>query len=526
MNIRGEAKLKHGASQLRAVRDLIAYNDLKKHVIDLGFCTLCGACEAACPVHALKVEGGKVNYIHDCSEYLEFCPICYDVCPHTESLLSEALGFITDAPHRRESLGYYRKVLLAQAVDPRLRELSHSGGVVTAVLMNSVKKGFIDSAIVSRAEKETPLKLQPSISLVPDDLFSAVDATYSPSAVASAFGKAVHEYGKTKIAFVGTPCQVLALRKLEAWEHKIMDSLKLIIGFICLWTFSLSHLFDELKKTYKIKPHEIEKVTLEEEYTIHMKEKTVRIPITEVKKHILGGCLTCLDYTSQLADLSIGGAYPLNDWSTVIIRTEVGEEIFDDAVKSGVVRTRSIEEEPEVYTYLVKMANYKRKIALEEIERKRAEGKPLPPASIRLIQLLPKELGLLSSLDVEHVMTKEVMTVSPETTVKEVLDIMMKHHHMGYPVLTGDGRLEGIITFEDVTKVKPEARERTKVRDVARKKLFTVYPDETVLDAYEKMTEHKVGRILVVDRKDPKKLLGIITRTDIMQTLRWPMKRR
>ena len=510
---------------MRAVRDLIAYNDLKKYIIDLGFCTLCGACEAACPVHALKVEGGELRYIHDCSEYLEFCPICYDVCPHTESLLSEALGFITDAPHRRESLGCYRRVLLAQAVDPKIRELSHSGGVVTAVLMNSIEKGFIDSAVVSEVE-EAPLKLQPSISLVPDDLLSAVDATYSPSAVASAFGRAVHEYGKTRIAFVGTPCQVLALRKLEAWEHKIMDSLKLVIGFICLWTFSLGRLLDGLKETYKVKPHEIEKITLDKEYVIYMKGKTIKVPITEVKKHILASCLTCLDYTSQLADLSIGGAYPLDDWSTVIIRTEVGEKVFEDAVKSGVIRTKSIEEEPEVYTHLVDMANYKRKIALEEIERKRAAGEPVPPASVRLIQLLPKELGLLSSLDVEHVMTRDVMTVSPETTIMEVLEIMMKHHHMGYPVLDKKGRLDGIVTFEDVMKVKPEARHKTKVHEVARKNLYTVYPDESVLEAYEKMTEHKVGRILVVDRKDPKRLLGIITRTDIMQTLRWPLKRR
>ena len=511
---------------MKAARDLIAYNDLKKWVIEPGFCTLCGACEAACPIHALKIEDSELHYIHDCSEYMEFCPICYDICPHTEALLLETLGFITDAPNRRESLGYYRRVLLAQAVDPRLRELSHSGGVVTAILMNSIRKGFIDSAIVSRAEKEKPLKIQPSISLVPDDLFSAVDATYSPSAVASAFGKAVHEYGKTKIAFVGTPCQVLALRKLESWEHKIMGSLKLIIGFICLWTFSLIRLLETFEKTYEISHHEIEKVVLDGEYVVYTKGKTIRMPIEEVKTHILGGCLTCLDYTSELADISIGGAHPLSDWSTVIIRTEVGEEVFDDAVESGVIRTRKIEEEPEVYTHLVEMANYKRRTALEEIEKKKSAGQPVPPASIRLLHLLPKELSLLSSLDVEHTMTKDVMTVSPETTIEEVLNIMMRHHHMGYPIVDEDKNLVGIVTFEDIMKVAPQDRGRTKVGDVAEKKLFTVYPDETALDAYEKMTEHGIGRILVVDRENPRKLLGIITRTDIMQTLRWPMKRK
>jgi len=511
---------------LKAERELIAYNDLKKWIIDPGFCTLCGACEAACPVHSLKIENGELHYTHDCSEYVEFCPICYDVCPHTESFLLEALGFITDAPYRRESLGYYRKVLLAQAVDPKLRELSHSGGVVTAILINSINKGFIDSAVTSRAEENIPLKLQPSVSLVPDDLLSSVDATYSPSAVASAFGKAVHEYGKAKIAFVGTPCQVLALRKLEAWEHKIMNSLRLIIGFMCLWTFSLKHLFEELKETYEITPHSIRKITMNKEYIIHMKDQTLTIPRKEIQKHILDSCLTCLDYTSQLADISVGGAYPYEDWSIVIVRTETGEEIFDDAVDSGVIRIRKIEEKPEVYTHFIEMANYKRKMALEEIKRKNVAGEPVPSASVRLIHLLPKELSLLLSLDAGHVMTKNVVTVSPETTIQDVLNIMMKHHHMGYPVLKEDGSLEGIVTFEDVIKVAPEDRSRIKVRDVIGKQLFTVHPDETALEAYEKMVQHDVGRILVVDRKKPKKLLGIITRTDIMRTLMWPMKRK
>ena len=511
---------------MKAVRDLIAYNDLKKWVIDPGFCTLCGACEAACPVHALKIEGDKLLYVHDCSKLMEFCPICYDVCPHTDALLLETLSFVTDAPQMRENLGYYRKILLAQAVDPKVRELSHSGGVVTAILLNSIEKKFIDSAIVSRSEEEAPLKLQPSISLVPDDIFSAVDAGYSPSAVAKAFGKAVHEYGKTKIAFVGTPCQVLAIRKLESWEHKIMDSLKLVIGFICLWSFSLKPLLESIEKTYQVKHSEIKKVTLNKEYVVHTKERTVRIPIKEVEKHILNSCLTCTDYTSQLADISVGGAHPLEEWSTVIIRTETGEKVFNDALKSGVIRTKSIEEEPEVFAHLLEMADFKRKIALEEIERKRAAKEPIPLASLRLTYLLPKELRLLSSLTVEQTMTKRVMTVSPNTTMKELLEIMTKHHHMGYPVLDENNQLIGIATFEDVMKVPAEERDKVKVSDIKKERLLTVYPDETVIAAYNKMVEHGVGRILVVERENPKKLLGIITRTDIMQTLRWPMKRR
>jgi len=97
---------------------LIAFNDLERMIIEPGFCTLCGACEAACPVHAIEVEHDKPHRILDCSEHLDSCPICYDICPHTDALLFETLKFVAGAPHRRESIGYYKKILLAHATNP------------------------------------------------------------------------------------------------------------------------------------------------------------------------------------------------------------------------------------------------------------------------------------------------------------------------------------------------------------------------------------------------------------------------
>jgi len=53
---------------------------------------------------------------------------------------------------------------------------------------------------------------------------------------------------------------------------------------------------------------------------------------------------------------------------------------------------------------------------------------------------------------------------------------------------------------------------------------MTAYPEDSAMEIYEKMNKHKIGRILIVDKKDPQKILGIITKTDIIHTLRWPMK--
>jgi CIC family chloride channel protein len=142
----------------------------------------------------------------------------------------------------------------------------------------------------------------------------------------------------------------------------------------------------------------------------------------------------------------------------------------------------------------------------------------------RLTELLPRELQFLSSLTVNQVMSKDVMTILPETTVDEILNHMTTHHHMGYPVVDEEKRLVGIVTFEDVSKVAPDKRSTTYAQEIANKRLITMHPEDSVLDVYTKMIEKKIGRVLIVERDDPKRLVGIVTRTDVMHMFMWPMR--
>lgn len=500
-------------------KPLIAYNDLEERIIIPGFCTLCGACEAACPIHALKVEADKPHYIYDCSTTMDLCPICYDICPHSDALLLDAKGFIMDAPFRRESLGYYRKVLLAQSVDKKLRELSHSGGVVTSLLTYAIDKGIVDSAVVSEAEPDIAVKPKALIGLVPDDVLSSIDSKFFPAAVAKAFGSAVYEYGKANVAFVGIPCHVLALRKLEAWQHKLIDSLKITIGLFCLWTLSLDNLFAYLSTSHKIKATEIQRIDLTEEYVVQTAKKTVKIALSEIESHVLPSCRTCTDFTAELADISVGGAYPLKDWSTVIIRTKSGEDLFRSAVKEEMLRIRNIGEEHDTLAHTIEMGLHKRTFAFDEIRKMKNVGKPIPPARERLVEFLPTEVAFLANVKVQDGMTKRVETVTPDLTINEMFDLLAKLHHMGYPVVDENNRLIGIVTFEDVTRVPKSERDKVLVGDICQKQLITIHPEESVLEAFERMEKHNIGRILVVDPDEPKKLLGILTKHDVMHVL-------
>jgi len=346
----------------------LAFDRLKKIIVDQGFCTLCGACEAACPVRAIKIVEERPQCIYDCSQYLDHCSICYDVCPHTEALLVET-----------PNLGCYRKILLAQAVK-RDKKVGPGGGVITALLTHALEKDIIDSAVFSETKAGVPMELKPLVSSIQDDLLSAVEVHFFPSAVAKAFRSAVLEHRKQRIAFVGIPCHVLALRKLEAWQHKFAENLKIVIGLFCLWTFSSSKLLRYLSRDYGIEPSEIQRIALTTEYHIHTKKGITSIPLQEIKSSVLNRCRTCIDFSSELADISVGGANPLKNWSTVIIRSKTGEDFFNDAIKHKVIRTKNIDEAPDVFLQIAKMAANKKTNALREAKQRKRSNKSIPPA--------------------------------------------------------------------------------------------------------------------------------------------------
>ena len=501
--------------------ELIAFNELQQMIIEPGFCTLCGACEAACPVHAIKIEQHNPKRLHDCSEHIDSCPICYDICPHTDALLYETLRFVADAPHRRENLGHYRKILLAQSINRTFRDVGKSGGVVNALLNFAIQENIIDSAVVSEASSRLPIKVTPSISLVPDDMLSAVDAKMVPSAVAEAFGRAVFEHGKARIAFVGTPCHILALRKLQAWQHKLMENLRITIGLLCLWAFSLDRLLEYLLHEHSIAANEIQNVDLAlNEYVVTTENRVVRIPLSEVKSHIMNRCKTCADFTSEFADLSIGGASPLEGWSIVIIRSKAGEAFFNEAVKKGVIRTRHIKAEPEALAHLIQLSSHKRNAALQEIEAMKKIGVSVPTGAEFSVRPRAAELSLLEEMKVAEIMTQKVIGVEPTTTVSEFLDRIAAHHHIGFPIMDASKKIFGIVTLQDAMKVAKEKRNGVSVSEIATKDLITVFPENSVAEAFDKMSQRNVGRLLVVDEKDPGVLVGIITRSDVMHALR------
>lgn len=111
---------------------------------------------------------------------------------------------------------------------------------------------------------------------------------------------------------------------------------------------------------------------------------------------------------------------------------------------------------------------------------------------------------------VKDYMSKNVITVSPDKNLEEVMMLMRRSHHDGFPVVDGD-KIVGIITTRDIMLKKG-----SKVKDVMTKKVVVTFPYANITDVARVMFRKGLSKLPVINEK--KELIGIITNTDILRS--------
>ncbi|HWR25380.1 MAG TPA: Coenzyme F420 hydrogenase/dehydrogenase, beta subunit C-terminal domain [Methanosarcina sp.] len=98
------------------------------------------------------------------------------------------------------------------------------------------------------------------------------------------------------------------------------------------------------------------------------------LPLKATHKYEQPGCHVCLDYVSNLADISTGSVGSPDGWSTVFIRTKVGNEVWSKAVAAGLFETKSIEDVKPVLEIVMKLAKEKIDKNRKTVEERRNFG--------------------------------------------------------------------------------------------------------------------------------------------------------
>ena len=176
-----------------------------------------------------------------------------------------------------------------------------------------------------------------------------------------------------RIAMVGTPCEIMAASKLQHYTDSPID---VKLGLFCMENFSYKY-FENLLKEYDLKMDDIEKFQITKGFVFLLlkTKETVKIPLSIAKRIIRKNCNICVELTSETSDISIGSIGSDEGWSTLIIRTEKGEEIVNGAIEQKFIEAKELTE-PQ-FNLLNRIAETKMNKNLEEIEKREFLARPV-----------------------------------------------------------------------------------------------------------------------------------------------------
>jgi len=343
--------------------------DLESEVVNKGLCSRCNVCIDACPAKAIAESDKKNSYKPALQGTCVSCGACYKVCAGERFNFPEMADYVFGKKAENTYLGCYKSIYLGHANENSIRESGGSGGAVTALLLYLLKTGQITGASVITSLEEKPWQFTRKIVETEEGIIRAAQSKYTVVQVIDEKSR-LSGY-KGKLAFVGLPCQIHALRKYEKTFGKPLGNIKFYIGLYCgtqLYfdaTESILKRFG-IKDYAKIKSIEYRSGRWPGEFKISMKDGNIfsmkRITFNYLNLfYKVKRCLSCIDLTSEYADISCGDGWMReNDvtsggYSVVLSRTEIGEKLLKQAKADNVLTLQPISEKNalEMHSHLL-----------------------------------------------------------------------------------------------------------------------------------------------------------------------------
>ena len=365
-----------------------SFTNLIQDVQKPGLCHRCGGCVTFCSAinyAALELDSdGKPRYA-DQDKCIE-CGLCYTICPEIDELDEETKQKLAWS----SPIGRVIETVIARAKDATIRDRATDGGVVTALLVHLFKTGRIDGAIVTK--QTGSFKREPFLAVSEADIRDAAGFFFDTSVGMKRYSDYYLTYsqfrefnpmiqkGLQRIAFVGTPCQIKAVRRMQTLNIIPSDSIKYCLGLFCSGNF----VFGE-KQREKIAAignfqwKDVLKMNIKEDLIVRLNNgevKTIVLDELEFMKRF--ACYFCPDYSAEYADLSFGGIGAEDGWTTVIMRTPVGRAVFADARSKAIEEIRKSGQTHSPSQALKKVRTWTAKKRKAAVNSRKALGKKFP----------------------------------------------------------------------------------------------------------------------------------------------------
>jgi len=279
-------------------------------------------------------------------------------------------------------LGNYKTCVSARSTDKELLKYAQDGGIVSQLFAFALEEGIIDGAIVA-ANKEfaakypskvmadnsnfdmiEPWRSIPAIVNTKAELLAAAGTKYNISPNMAMIKEATRSFGLDKIGIVGTPCQMQAVRKGQLYPvglRDVGDKIALAVGIFCMENSPYQSIIQLVEDHAAMKLESVKKMEIGKgKFWVYGKRgQVVQLPLKVTHKYEQPGCKVCLDYVASLADISTGSVGSPDGWSTVMVRSKIGDSVWAKAMAAGVFETQPIEKVKPGLELVTKLANEK-----------------------------------------------------------------------------------------------------------------------------------------------------------------------
>ena len=329
-------------------------------VFDSEVCCQCGWCSSICPVNAITVTADTLE-IDD--ENCMKCGLCYSVCPRSFSIeqAGKSINKLNKSLKFSEKINGYINTYSATTTKDEIKKVRQDGGIVTSLLEYLLKNKLVDAIVAVQHSKDL-WKPEPVIVEDVKDLYKTSGTKYANASTLNIIDEA-KKYDN--IAVVGVPCMMNALEKGNLFPSGLpfFKNIKYKIGLFCMESFPYEGILNLIKEQFDKDFNKVTKMDISGgKFIIYLDSgEDLRVPLKEIKSYARHNCHFCEDLICDYADVSIGSIGSPSGWSSVITRTKLGEQIFKDATKAGLIESKNLKDVKPGQSLLERIAGTKRK---------------------------------------------------------------------------------------------------------------------------------------------------------------------